>query len=120
MDRKPILPSIWELDPKSNDEYDYEAVETLFFDAFEHTFGLRATPARVRPYLMRYLRYRVIPPWLRVYVREVRGGESVASVGDAPLDPAIDLKPWAWRGALLFYLVAESRRPHPRGPYFEA
>jgi len=120
MDRKPALPSIWELDPKSNDEYDYDAIEALFFAAFEYQFGLRATQKRIRPYLMRYFRFRVIPPWMRVYVNEVLAGESVANIGDAPLDPVFDLRPLVWRGALVIYLFTEARRPSRRGTQLEA
>lgn len=120
MDRKPTLPPIWELDPRSNDEFDYDAIEALFLEAFEYTFGLRATQRRIRPYLVRYLRFRVIPPWMRVYVKEVLAGKSIANIGDAPLDPVIDLRPMIWRGALVMYLLSEARRPSRRGPHIEA
>lgn len=120
MDRKPSLPMIWELDPKSNDEHDYDAIEALFIAAFEHTFGLRATDKRIRPYLLRYLRFRVIPPWIRIYLSEMQAGESVADIGDAPLDPTIDLRALFWRSAVVIYLLSESHKPTSRGPHMEA
>ncbi len=120
MDRKPTFPSLWDLDPRSHDEHDHAAIEQLFCDAFEYRFGLRATPARIRPYLLRYFRFRVIPPWMRRYVKEVLAGVSVADVGNAPLDPVIDLRPLIWRGAMVLYLVRESRRPHARDSHLEA
>ena len=120
MDRKPNLPPIWEMDPKANNKIDLDAIEALFQAAFEHAFRLRATRRRIRPYLLRYLRFQVIPPWMRTYVKEVLHGESVANVGDAPLDPVIDLRPLFWRSALAIYLFLEARKPSDRGPHMKA
>lgn len=83
---------LWDLDPQEYPEYPYEAYEALFRAAYEHAFRCPGTTPRVRSYLERYFRFRVVPIWVRVYVRERLGGEAIANLGEAPLDPAIDLR----------------------------
>ncbi len=99
-DKHPV--SIWDLDPQDLDLPSVEEFERLFMEAYSYTFRVLATPQRVRPYLRRYLRFRVVPPWVRRYVREVLAGDAIGNLGDAPLDPAVD---WSFVGRYLSYAL---------------
>ena len=88
--------SIWDLDPWERDEQSYEEIEALFIAAWECRFGGRPDSAVVRPYVQRYLRYRVIPPWVGVYAQTKLEEGAMNDIARAPLDPAIDLRLYPW------------------------
>lgn len=97
MKRDDFPDSIWEIDPRSCEEHEYEEFEALFLAAWEHSFLSRPPVKCIRPYVQRYLRFRVIPPWVATYIREVLKGEAIENMANAPLDPAIDLRRLPWR-----------------------
>jgi hypothetical protein len=105
MNRDKLAGSIWDLDPKGSDQHDYEEFVELFMDAWEYRFLYRPSAGHMQPYLHRYFRFRVIPPWVSVYVREVLKGEAIDNVANAPLDPVIDLRlfPWSVLAAKLLF-----------------
>ena len=97
MNRDKLEGSIWDLDPRENDGFDYEEFVELFLSAWEYRFLYRPPARHMQPYLQRYFRFRVIPPWVSVYVREVLKGEAIDNIANAPLDPVIDLRLFPWR-----------------------
>ena len=109
--------SIWDLDPRDNAEHEYEEFVNLFLDAWEYRFLYRPSARRMQPYLQRYFRFRVIPPWVSVYVREVLKGEAIDNIANAPLDPVIDVRllPWNFLAALIFFPGSLSRKRGKNG-----
>ena len=97
MKRDDFPDSIWDIDPKAGEEHEYEEFEALFQDAWEHSSYFRPPVKRIRPYLQRYFRFRVIPPWVATYINEVLKGDAMENMANAPLDPAIDLRRFPWR-----------------------
>ena len=82
-------------DPSAGDRPGtFEDYEFLFCSAYEHAFGRPASSERVKPYLLRYFRFGVVPVWVRCYVRTELRGQAVANIGHAPLDPVIDYREW--------------------------
>ena len=117
MNRDKLDGSIWDLDPRDNDEHEYEEFVELFQNAWEYRF-LYQPPARyVQPYLQRYFRFRLIPPWVSVYVREVLKGEAIDNIANAPLDPVIDLRlfPWSYLAAMFLFPRSLCRKRGKRG-----
>jgi len=97
MKREDFPNSIWDIDPRACEEHEYEEFEALFIAAWEHSFFCRPSVRRIQPYLRRYFRFRVVPPWVAVYIRDVLKGEAIENMANAPLDPAIDLRRLPWR-----------------------
>lgn len=116
MNRDKLEGSIWDLDPRENDEFDYEEFVELFLSAWEYRFLYRPPARHMQPYLQRYFRFRVIPPWVSVYVREVLKGEVIDNIANAPLDPVIDLRllPWSLFAAMLLFPGRLFRKPGKR------
>jgi len=113
MNRDKPAGSIWDLDPRDNNDHDYEEFVALFLDAWEYRFLYRPPARQVQPYLQRYFRFRVVPPWVRVFVREVLKGEAIDNIANAPLDPVIDLRlfPWSYLTAWLLFPGSIRRKP---------
>lgn len=104
MNHKQTTRSIRDLDPRENDEHDYAEFEALFSAAYRHAFHHTPSTRQIWKYLQRYYRFRVIPPWVRHYVKSVQGGDGIDNIGNAPLDPVIDLQPWFERLAVALHL----------------
>lgn len=106
---------IWDLDPAQGDRPDYDDYERLFLAAYRRAFRLHPTPRRVRPYVMRYMRFYVAAPWARDYARAHAGDVVAEEVAAAPVDPLLDWRHIArWiEGALPFWFVP--REPPPPG-----
>ncbi|GAB4349753.1 MAG: hypothetical protein Kow006_11810 [Gammaproteobacteria bacterium] len=104
MGHKQTARSIWELDPHEVEEHDYEEFEALFSAAYEHAFHHTPSTRQIWKYLQRYFRFRVIPPWVRHYVKTVQGGDGIDNIGNAPLDPVIDLQPFFERLAVWLHI----------------
>jgi len=112
--------SIWELDPREQHQPCYADIARLFMDAYEHRFGMRAPPRRIRPYLMRYLRFGVIAPWVRSYLAGQRRSHALAELCNTPLDPTFDLRYVSrWLSRTLWRLARLHVRAGTAG-YFEA
>jgi hypothetical protein len=111
--------SIWDINPWDGEALEYADFEQLFMLAYEYQFLLPASPVIVWPYLNRYFRFRVVPPWLREYIRVVLHGEAIANIGNAPLDPAFD-----WRQIQRWLVAGLPRARGERGDkpnsYFKA
>jgi hypothetical protein len=121
MNRDRIHLAIWDIDPADGDAmFGFADCERLFMEAYEATFTLRATRGRVRPYLWRYLRYGIVAPWVRRYLREQCPGHALAELAEAPLDPFVDWRvPARWlarQGWHLYRLL----RPADDGSTFRA
>ncbi len=97
MKQSKVPRSIWDIDPRHENPTDVVAIEILFLDAWEYSFFSRPAVSRVQPYLDRYFRFRVVPPWVAVFVRERLRGEAIDNIANAPLDPAIDLRLYPWQ-----------------------
>ena len=105
---------IWQLEPGYADEPGYDDYERLFLAAYRTTFRMHASPARVRPYLDRYLRFYVAAPWVREFARGCSNDPLALELAGAPLDPQFDLRRLArWlEGALpLLYVRCDGARP---------
>jgi hypothetical protein len=103
---------IWQLDPCYGDEPSYDDYERLFLAAYRATFHLHASPARVRPYVTRYLRFYVAAPWVREFASTRSSDPLAAELARAPLDPVIDwrhLARWFEGCAPLLYALHASR-----------
>ena len=113
MNRDKPAVSIWDLDPRDDEEPDYEEFVELFQDAWDYRFLYRPPAGQMRPYLQRYFRFRVVPPWVSAYVREVLKGEAIDNIANAPLDPAIDLRlfPWSLLAARFLFPGRICRKP---------
>jgi hypothetical protein len=83
---------VWELDPHCANEPTYDDYERLFLAAYRDTFRMHASPARVRPYLTRYLRFYVVAPWVRAYALAHGADPLAAELAGAPIDPQVDLR----------------------------
>lgn len=93
MQQQRFAQPVWELDPHCADEPSYDDYERLFLAAYRDTFRMHASPARVRPYLTRYLRFYVVAPWVRAYAQARHADPLATELASAPLDPQLD-----WRG----------------------
>ncbi len=121
MRRRYLGLSIWDLDPKQCKGHEVSELEQLFADAYRHAFFMRGTPEVLRPFLDRYLHYRVIPLWVRRYIREVLESAQYAEIAEAPLDPAMDWNRVSWAGQMLWLTWgARLTRPHLRGYWLRA
>lgn len=103
MNPKRTIRSIWDIDPNDIEEHEYEEFEELFSAAYKHAFKHTPSTRQIWSYLQRYFRFRVIPPWVRDYVKTVQGGDGIDNIGNAPLDPVFDLQPWFERLSVLFF-----------------
>lgn len=84
--------TIWDFDPGEVEEHDYEEFEALFAAAFEYEFHRTPSTRQIWAYVQRYFRFRVIPPWVRHYVKSELIDDGIDNIGNAPLDPVIDLR----------------------------
>lgn len=92
MDRDRLARPLWDLDPGDQVRPGYADYEQFFCAAYEASFGLPASPERVRRYLLRYLRFYVLAPWVREYAVRAPRGPVSEELADAPLDPVFDLR----------------------------
>lgn len=104
MNHKQDIRSIWDLDPRDIEEHEYEEFVELFSAAYRHAFHHTPSTKQIWSYLQRYFRFRVIPPWVRHYVKTVQRSDGIDNIGNAPLDPVIDLQPFFERLAVRLHL----------------
>jgi len=105
---------IWQLDPCYGDEPSYDDYERLFLAAYSAAFRLHPSPARVRPYVSRYLRFYVVAPWAREFASARSSDPLAVELARAPLDPLLDwrrLARWAEGRAPLLYMRRDGARP---------
>ncbi len=81
---------IWELDPRYEAQPTYDDYERLFLAAYSAAFHLPASPARIRPYLTRYLRFYVVAPWVHDYAGRAHAEQVAEELVGAPLDTFFD------------------------------
>lgn len=84
-------------EPRKDGDFDLDDLLDLFNAAFEHRFCQPLPEARLHAYVQRYLRFGLVPPWVRGYVQRVLGGIAPNRIGQAPLDPVFDLRLWLWQ-----------------------
>ncbi len=97
---------VWQLEPGFADAPGYDDYERLFLAAYRAAFRMHASPARVRPYLERYLRCYVVAPWVREHAAGCRNDPLAAELARAPLDPQLDWRHLArWCEGVLPLLV---------------
>lgn len=108
--------TIWDFDPGEIEEHDYEEFEALFAAAFEHEFNRTPSTRQIWVYVQRYFRFRVIPPWVRHYVSSELTDDGIDNIGNAPLDPVIDLRLLFDRFAVRWFIrCTKSGRPGKNG-----
>ena len=112
---------IWDFDPWAANEPSYDDYERLYLAAYRAAFRMHASPARVRPYLDRYMRFYVVAPWVRAYALTQSGDPLAAELASAPLDPQIDLRRLArWIEGIVPLLVVRHDGANPGQATFAA
>lgn len=71
-------------------EREYRRVEEVLRAAYEYHFAQPASERAIHPYLVRYLSYRIVPRWVKQYLREVHPAGDWGDIGDAGIDPSVD------------------------------